>query len=179
VERIAAQRLDDAAPDNRSPVGAEATVRDAASQPGSLVPVTPAGTGLAGQQAGAAPLASALGAAARLAADASATAQALENLRRMLERRLPEVAGVPGATLAEPAPGVAATPAPPPLPLHPTADTGGLSDLDPTPPASTEPKLPVPRTAVERRHVDVRGFLAGFALSAAVGVLLYLLMTAG
>jgi hypothetical protein len=36
-----------------------------------------------------------------------------------------------------------------------------------------------PRPAPERRGLDVRGFLAGFALSWAFGVVLYLFLTAG
>jgi hypothetical protein len=41
------------------------------------------------------------------------------------------------------------------------------------------PPPPRLRSAPERRGFDVRGFLAGFALSWAFGVVLYLFMTSG
>ncbi len=47
------------------------------------------------------PLASALDAATRLAADANAAAEALENLKRLLERQLPNVAESPAPAAAE------------------------------------------------------------------------------
>jgi hypothetical protein len=132
------------------------------------------------------PLTSALGAAVRLAADANVAAEALENLKRMLEHKqrvenqLPQLAvghaPVPASDYTEASEAVA--PAPPPLPplplpLHAMPDTGD------------EPArallLPPPRRRPlpERRGFDVRGFMAGFALSWAFGVVLYLFMTAG
>jgi hypothetical protein len=188
-----------------------------------------------------APLASALDAAVRLAADASVAAEALENLKRLLEhkqeleshlpdpasltaarpthpsgasaagahvsasvpaaqalenlRRLLEQKQVLESRLSDPASLAAArpphpsgasasgahvlasvpalVPAPPPLPLH-----AQQSDED----RDDEPTMlpPPPRQfASERRGLDVRGFLAGFALSWAFGAVLYLFLTAG
>jgi hypothetical protein len=133
------------------------------------------------------PLASALDAAAKLAADANAAAEALENLKRLLERQLPNVAAnhAPQAA-AEPTEAIARTPPtvavvraaplqPPSLPLHAVRDGSGRSTLRP---AVLAP-LPTPRARPERVRLDVRGFLAGFALSWAFGVVLYLFMTSG
>ena len=119
------------------------------------------------------PLASALDTAVKLAADANAAAEALENLKRLLERQLPKVATHPDPSAS----AAAAAPAGPPLaPPFPGFDDAG---------GAPEPQLPVPqpfterRLPAERRRLDVRGFLAGFALSWAFGVVLYLFMTAG
>jgi hypothetical protein len=127
-----------------------------------------------------------LGAAAKLAADANAAAEALENLKRLLERQLPDVA----VGLAAPAPVASSTawtpgpapeaPRPPPLPPPVSSvreDRSGIRYPQPAP----EPHVPVPRRrpAAERSRFDVRGFFAGFALSWAFGVVLYLFMTAG
>ena len=134
-------------------------------------------------EATAQPLTSALDAAAKLAADATAAAEALESLKRLLQRQQQGL-----ATSAPPADGPAwaaapperANPKPPPLPslmLPATGDPGedGQPDDD-------EPQMPVPvprKRAPERVRFDLRGFLAGFALSWAFGVVLYLFMTAG
>jgi hypothetical protein len=134
------------------------------------------------------PLASALDAAVRLAADASVAAEALENLKRLLEHkqqlesRLPQLAGAPApaptSDNAEASAATADAPAAPalpplPLPLHAASDTGGELAPAMLPPSSRRRPLP------ERRGLDVRGFLAGFALSWAFGVVLYLFITAG
>jgi hypothetical protein len=132
-----------------------------------------------GQPRNVSSLANALDAAVKLAEDANAAAEALENLKRLLERRLPEVAVPPAqapaaleATVAEP-PEAAAIP--PPLPLLPAVrNPSGAAALRPAMP----PKAPQ-RVPSERRRFDVRGFLAGFALSWAFGVVLYLFLTAG
>ncbi len=58
-----------------------------------------------------------------------------------------------------------------PLPLYAEADVSG----DPTPMSLPPRRRPPP----ERRGFDVRGFMAGFALSWAFGVVLYFFMTAG
>ena len=132
------------------------------------------------------PLTSALDAAVRLAADASVAAEALENLKRLLEQKqLLESQFQPGAADPAPAPGShhaelpavapdvpASPPLPPlPLPLHAQPDATGAGALLPPPPRRRPPP--------ERRGLDVRGFMAGFALSWAFGVVLYLFMTAG
>jgi hypothetical protein len=129
------------------------------------------------------PLASALDAAARLAADANAAAAALENLKRLLERQLPNLAASNAPAAAEAgtqtsanAPAAPAMPPPlPSLPLHAVRDGSGRSTLRPAVLAPPPPR----RAPVERVRFDVRGFLAGFALSWAFGIVLYLFMTAG
>jgi hypothetical protein len=131
------------------------------------------------------PLTSALDAAARLAADANAAAEALANLQRLLERQLPNVAASPApAGTAEPAippmpipvaVAPAMAPQPPSLPLHAVRDATGRTTLRPAMLAPLPPRHARP----ERTRLDVRGFLAGFALSWAFGVVLYLYMTSG
>jgi hypothetical protein len=130
------------------------------------------------------PLASALDAAAKLAADANAAAAALENLKRLLERQLPSVPDSPAPAAAAEADAqtsasATAAPAMPPplpsLPLHAVRDGSGRTTLRPAVLAPPPPR----RAQPERIRLDVRGFLAGFALSWAFGVVLYLFMTAG
>jgi hypothetical protein len=137
----------------------------------------------AGAHESARPLASALDAAAKLAADANAAAAALENLKRLLERQLPSVPDSPAPAAAETdaqtsanAPAAPALPPPlPSLPLHAVRDGSGRTTLRPAVLAPPPPR----RAQPERIRLDVRGFLAGFALSWAFGVVLYLFMTAG
>jgi hypothetical protein len=95
-------------------------------------------------------------AAAKLAADATAAAEAVERLKRLLQAQL--------ATSRTSAPEL--TPAP--LEVVP-------------PPASTEASgsLPASPTSAEQPRPDIRGFLAGFVLSGAIGAVLYLYMMAG
>jgi hypothetical protein len=138
----------------------------------------------AGAPESARPLASALDAATRLAADANAAAAALGNLKRLLERQLPGVAESPAPAAAEAgiqtsasAPAAPAMPPPlPTLPLHAVRDGSGRTTLRP---AVLAPPPPPRRVQPERVRFDVRGFFAGFALSWAFGVVLYLFMTAG
>ena len=130
------------------------------------------------------PLASALDAAVRLAADANVAAEALENLKRMLEHKqqlesqlLQRAAGpVLAPASDDPEVPAGAAPVPPPLPplplpLHAEPNADGGPTMLPPPPRQRPPP--------ERRGFDVRGFIAGFALSWAFGVVLYLFMTAG
>ena len=63
----------------------------------------------------------------------------------------------------------------PSLPLHAVRDGSGRTTLRPAVLAPPPPR----RAQPERIRLDVRGFLAGFALSWAFGVVLYLFMTAG
>ena len=127
------------------------------------------------------PLAGTLDAAVKLVADANVAAEALENLRRLLEKELPGAArGPAGAAPSRDAEAWSALAAScasqPPLPL--AGDDAGRADLapehDPELPPSSLPSLPT-----ERARLDVRGFFAGFALSCAVGVVLYLFIAAG
>ena len=69
----------------------------------------------------------------------------------------------------------AMAPQPPSLPLHAMRDGSGRTTLRPAMLAPLPPRAARP----ERTLLDVRGFLAGFALSWAFGVVLYLYMTSG
>ena len=158
-------------------------VQPAAAEPPVTEPVTaPPVTAPKGIE----PLASALDAAVRLAADASVAAEALENLKRLLQHKQ-QLDGLRSAqaALARPSPDAEASaseapaaplsvPPPPlrplPLPVHAEEGSVGNANL---------PLVPRRRPSLERRGLDVRGFLAGFALSWAFGVVLYFFMTAG
>jgi hypothetical protein len=101
---------------------------------------------------GTATLPAALDPAIKPAPEANAAADALENLKRMLE-------GDPTAATVAPAPN----------------EGGAYSSM-----ATLPEPLRAPRAAApERRRLDVHGFLAGFVMSLAFGALLYLLLTAG
>jgi hypothetical protein len=125
------------------------------------------------------PLASAYGAAAKLAADATAASEAIENLKRLLERQLPKPTQAPRQPVhelfAEPATALA----PPPLPAQEPPPE--MQDHEPDP----APEEPLPRPSArnpawrERRQFDIRGFMAGFALSWAIGAVLYIYLMAG
>ncbi len=91
-------------------------------------------------------------AAARLAADATAAAQAVDTLKRLLQ-----------AQLASTQPAAAAT-----APM--------LASSEPAKAAAPVAAAPAP---ADQRRPDVRGFLAGFVISGAVGMVLYLYMMAG
>ena len=150
----------------------QAVAADAAAEPGrDSERALPAGA----TARPARPLTHALDAAARLAADANAAAAALDNLKRLLQQGLPSPtapaapSSLPAAAPAKSRPREQAalprrlpTAASPPLQMAPAQFT-----------------LPVPLPAAERARFDLRGFLAGFALSWAIGVVLYLFMTAG
>jgi hypothetical protein len=143
--------------------------------------------------AGAAALAltpQALDAAAKLVADASAANEALESLRRLLERELPNPSLV---TPPSPPPDAAMRAiAPPPIPgvLYPepgepmqpspmAAPTRAAAAADPLTTPASRPALPAVASygqTVRRSSFDVWGFLAGFGMALAAGVLLYLFM---
>jgi hypothetical protein len=120
----------------------------------------------------------------RLAADASVAAEALENLKRLLQHKQ-QLDGLRSAkaALARPSPDAEASaseapaaelpdPPLPPLPLPVQSEEVSVE-------SARLPLVPPRRAALERRGLDVRGFLAGFALSWAFGVVLYFFMTAG
>jgi hypothetical protein len=112
-------------------------------------------------------------AAARLFADTAAAAAALESLKQLLLQQ--HVDAGAGQAQQPPAPAM-----PPPLPLPREMRAAADTEADGEPAAS--PKLPalIPsRLPPERPPFDVRGFLAGFAMSGAIGVVLYLFLTAG
>jgi hypothetical protein len=122
------------------------------------------------------PLTRALDTAARLAADANAAAAALDSLKRLLQQGLPASgqAAIPHATPAatehrpqrRPA-QLPPRPPPPPLPERPIAA------------ASLAAVRSAPLPPADRARFDVRGFFAGVALSCAIGIVLYLFITAG
>jgi hypothetical protein len=118
------------------------------------------------------PLTSALNAAIKLAADANAAAEALENLKRLLERDAPATAGE-----RQPVAAAAPQPASTLATARAVARASGKAALRPGRPV--QPLIALPAAPRERRRLDVRGFLAGVAMSLAVGALLYLLLTAG
>jgi hypothetical protein len=123
--------------------------------------------------------AGAFGAAARLAADATAAAEAIENLKRMLEQQLPQSGETLRPPLHELFGEAAAAAAPPPLPQH--EPILGPEEGEPRGASAKPLPRPASREAAwrERRQFDVRGFMAGFALSWAIGAALYIYLTAG
>lgn len=146
------------------------------------------------------PLASALDAAVRLATDASVAAEALEKLKVLLQHKqqleglrpvqsvehkdpfrglrstqplLAQPSGSAEASASEaPAIAVPVLPPLPPLPLPVPAAQAAMA-------RARVPLVQRRRPLLERRALDVRGFMAGFALSWAFGVVLYFFMTAG
>jgi len=183
VDRVEAVRVHESfavppqiAPDPE-PAGPATAAPTAAALPAAQEPSSPAQAAAQSTPArseaadGVRPVADALGAAAQLAADATAAANALESLKRMLERQLPPLDGAPAPTSAALPPRPAPPAGPPPLPAR--APASSSREVAPKPPAALAAR------AAPRRRLDVRGFLAGFALSGAVGVVLYLFMTAG
>jgi hypothetical protein len=118
-------------------------------------------------------LTQAIDTAAKLAADANAAAEALDNLKRLLRQGLPPPTHQPPRAL----PGVR-------YPQQLASAPSLLPKPPPVPAAASTRRLPVaplpaPPPTAEPMRIDVRGFLAGFALSWAIGVVLYLFMTAG
>jgi hypothetical protein len=102
-----------------------------------------------------------------LAADVNAAAEALENLKHLLSRQL----SVPARSRLPNGPDPQAAPRPG-LPLS----AYGMRQ------ARVAPLLPagLALTADENpRRFDIRSFLAGFALSAAIGAALYIHLAAG
>jgi hypothetical protein len=100
-------------------------------------------------QAGAPRLVERIDAATRLATDATAAAEAVERLKRVLQAQL-----------------VASRPSVP-------AEVAMTQPLTDAAKPRTTPPLP------EQPRPDIRGFLAGFVLSGAIGAVLYLYMMAG
>jgi hypothetical protein len=106
-------------------------------------------------------------AAAKIAAEATATAEALENLKRLL------VQNVPGADTTQP--------------TQPQSLRHGYQQMhfqpDPAPYGASSPSLlmplPVPAAAERSRSIYVLGFLTGLGLSLMAGVALYFLINVG
>jgi hypothetical protein len=124
-------------------------------------------------------------AAARIAAEASATAAALENLKRLLvhNRAEPDIAAL--QNLLEPKPErTEVSPErtePPPIPVYrPPARLPITPPPMVEPPDATASLAPFPDDLPSRRPVAAVGsFFAGFALSWVLGAVLYVLLTAG
>src|SRR5262245_32518903 len=93
-------------------------------------------------------------AAAKLAAEATAAAQAVDTLKRLLQAQL---ASSPQAAAAS-------------APATQASAAVAMMETSQAAPASI---------ASEQRRPDVRGFFAGFVLSGAIGAVLYLYMMAG
>jgi hypothetical protein len=150
------------------------------------------------------PIATALDAAAKLAADADAAAAALQNLTRMLQAHQRPASMIPSpmqhAALrgtAPQSPESEARPVPmpprstlPPDPLQrvapPRPEQRPIQRIMPRPapqyPAARPIRPPTLRPTPAPRDVrqfDLRGFLAGFALSCAIGALIYMYLIAG
>jgi hypothetical protein len=111
-------------------------------------------------------------AASELAVDVNAATQALDDLKRSLRRQFPDP--VPGRLQMEPTPCLGASP---------TVDNN--SWVSPTKPsalalqqAPVASRLPATLVvcAAEPRRLPMLGLLAGIALSAVTGVLLYIYM---
>jgi hypothetical protein len=139
AEKIAADRLDTTSISSLKAALAGVTVNDALTTGPRLV--------------------ARIDAAAKLAADATAAAEAVETLKRLLQAQL--AASRPPA---DSAPVVA-------LSVGPVGPAPGAA-------AAAEP-LPSAPLAPEQRRPDIHGFLAGFVISGAIGAVLYLYMMAG
>ena len=136
---------------------------------------SPAAPGSSDPRSTDARVASALGAAAKLAADANAAAEALDNLKRLLERQMPNPRQSMGEIFAQPTAGAE----PPPLPHQAVARRMPDEEL-PVASVKSHPRPGGRGAAARERHpFDVRGFMAGFALSWALGAALYIYLTAG
>ena len=113
-------------------------------------------------------------AAANLAGDVNAAAEAYENLKRLLERQF---ADPPRASL-DSRPNLEAAPTRSALPSQ--ASQMNLALALRQPPAA--PPLPggsAHAAGEGLRRLDIRGFLAGVAVSAAIGAALYISLAAG
>lgn len=103
-------------------------------------------------------------AGATLAADVNAAAEALEQLKRSLQRQPAEAAH---ASAPAPDRKAAATPA---RPLFQVVSVHAL----PQTPAPTPPAGPLSKVGRASAHANIWSFLAGLALSAAAAALLYI-----
>jgi hypothetical protein len=112
-------------------------------------------------------------AASKLAADVNAAAEALDNLKRSLRRQFPDPVL---ARVQRAAPYLEATPTPENQPWQ-SAPTISANALPQVPATSLLPPDLV--HATEPRRFDILGFLAGVALSAAIGAVVYIYFAAG
>jgi hypothetical protein len=113
-------------------------------------------------------------AASKLAADVNAAAEALDNLKRLLRRQFPDP--ILGRVQRAPEPYLEATPTPENQPWQ----SPPMMSAQALPQVPVAPLLPADFVhPAEPRHIEIRGFLAGFALSTAIGALLYFFLAAG
>jgi hypothetical protein len=161
--------LDQGAPDAPSPVAAAPSgeVMPAFEEPAAETPAAPSD-----EHSDAPELAQ--DAAARIAVEANATAEALESLKRLLDQKLPMLDPAPAPATAPFAPPRAAAPQPPPVYRAPP---------QPVKPPPMVPLVATARLAPMRVEQPVRqrwsfsGFLAGFALSWVFGAMLYVVLS--
>jgi hypothetical protein len=110
-------------------------------------------------------------AAAKIAAEANATAEALDNLKRLLDQKLPHLQPVETAYRTDPS-GERIVPA-----AMPAGGPGQRMYAEPPPFMSHAPApllpLPVPPPRASARGVYLLGFLTGLALSLMAGGVLY------
>jgi hypothetical protein len=142
-----------------------------------------------------APIAEALDTAAKLTADASVAAAALENLALLLQKHqrtspmMPPVlhghdqdhAQVQQQHVPQPQPQPRPIPMPRPAAAFPQQQAAKPAVVQTTAhmrPVKA-PALRSPSALPESRQFDVRGFMAGFALSWAIGAVLYIYLLAG
>jgi hypothetical protein len=111
-------------------------------------------------------------AAAKLAGDVNAAAEAYENLRRLLQRQFadPPRANLESSRDFEAAPTLTAMPSQA-SPMNWALAVRHAPVAPPSPGRSM-------RAAEAPRGLDVRGFLAGFAVAAAIGAALYICLVA-
>ena len=145
------------------------------------------------------PAADAFDAAAKIAAEASAAAEALENLKRLLGSRAPNVEVTPPPVVTAPPPPPVERPVerfverpverpverhepaavPPPIVARPPPPPMRLPNQRAMVLAELPPPMPMDFERDRKVGVVLRGFLAGLGLSLAAGVVLYLFMSAG
>ena len=113
-------------------------------------------------------------AAANLAGDVNAAAEAYENLKRLLQRQF---ADPPQASL-ESGPNFEAAPALTALPSRASQTNLALALRHP-PMAPPLPGGSLHAADHGLRRLDIRGFLAGITVSAAIGAALYICLAAG
>jgi hypothetical protein len=126
-----------------------------------------------------APISTALDTAAKLTADANAAAVALENLTRLLHNHQRPAAVIPSAQhLSQRPPQLPPRPTPPAPYQRPAAPAPAVTEQRPATravmPPTLRPTAAPESRQLESRQFDVRGFMAGFALSWAIGAVLYI-----
>jgi hypothetical protein len=136
-----------------------------------MVPATPISVAIANSvEPG---LAAAADAAAKLANDVNAAAEALENVKRMLQRQRADQVRARPQSGHEPEPARSFAPLfsqPTPMFSARAVPQRGVALLSPR---------ELLYAADQERRLDIRGFLVGFALSAAIGAALYVCLIAG